>query len=222
MIRSRRLDETVIDAQQDPIAVASAFASVVKNLYRDDKDVTSMIVAGDTGLAYCRQKALVQSDKEKARELKKRGRAIAFNTAANCWPGWGDAGIAIEESHISAAIRIATECLNLVEELALPARALGGALWLIGALELAAGRHGIAQEKFEEAERVFLGDETTAASALMARGYIALARKADPRFRSEGRHALNDALDGLRREGSKEALFFADQIAKADLLLGNG
>lgn len=219
-IRNGRLQEIAraINGQQDPIVVASAFGDAVKKLYREH-DVANMIVACETGLAYCRQQALGQSDGEKARELKKLSRAIAYNTATNCWPGWGDDGIVIEESHISAALPIAAECLSLAQELALPPRALGGALWLVGALELAAGRYGIAQSKFEEAERAFLGDQALTSYALMARGYIALARKADPGHRMEGAEELKDAMDQLRRDASKDANFFADQIAKADFLL---
>jgi hypothetical protein len=221
MIRNHRLSEvsSTIDAYEDPIMMGSGFIAVVKSLYREHKDVTSMIMAGDMGLTYCLKKAALESDGNKTRQLKKLGQVIAFNTAVNCWPGWGDAGIVIEEAHISAGIGLAAECLNLVEELALKPREHGGAHWLIGALELAAGRFGMARAAFQEAQRVYLTDEATSAYALMARGYIALAGKADPQCRLDGADTLSEAMDRLRSEGSKDAIFFADQIATANRLL---
>jgi hypothetical protein len=221
MIRCQRLSDatSTIDAYEDSITMGSAFNSIVKRLYREHKDVTNMLVAGDMGLAYCRKKAALESHRDKAKELKKLGQVIAFNTAVNCWPGWGDADIVIEEAQITTGIEIAKQCLDLAQELALQHRERGGAHWLIGALELAASRFSVARVAFEEAERVFLADDATSPYALMARGYIALAGKADPEFHVEGTDALNKALDRLRLEGSQDAIFFADQIAKADRLL---
>jgi hypothetical protein len=221
MIKGQRVGDaiSVIDAQEDPTAVGSALNSVVRKLYRDYNDVTNMIVAGELGLAYCLRESALESDQDKIRELKKLGKVIAFNTAANCWPGWGDAGIRIEEAHIRAGMKIANEHRDLVQELALGPREQGGAHWLVGALELAAARFDAARVAFEQAELAFLTDDAMPAYALMARGYVALARKADPQSRAQGKDALRETLERLRAEGSKEALFFADQLATADCLL---
>ncbi|HLK69457.1 MAG TPA: hypothetical protein VKU19_38765 [Bryobacteraceae bacterium] len=221
MIQDSRLSDLTlaIEAHEDPIAMGSAFASAVRRLYREYSDVSNMLVAGGTGLTYCLSKASRESDHLRARELKKLGRVIAFNTAVNCWPGWGDDGIVIEEAHISAGIQIATECLSLVQELALTPREQGGAHWLIGALQLAAGRFGVARMEFEEARQIYLRDESISSYALMADGYIALAAKADPQSGPDGVDALSMALDRLRSEGSKDATFFAAQIATADRVL---
>src|ERR1051326_4336490 len=82
MIRSNRLSElaSTIDGHQDPLTVASAFNSSVKKLYREYKDVTHMLVAGEAGLAYCLNRANLESDQNKEIELQKLARAIAFNT----------------------------------------------------------------------------------------------------------------------------------------------
>jgi len=220
-IRSRCISglASAIDAYPDPVTMSTAFNSVARTLYRQDKDVSNMLVAGDTGLAYCLKKSAVESDKDRARELKKLARIIAFNTAANCWPGWGDAGIVIAKSHISAAIELAAKCRDLSQELAQAPRERGGAHWLVGALELAAGRFSAARSAFEEAERVYGSDEALSSYVLMARGYIALAQKAEPQSHMANAEALNKALEQLRFEGSKDAIFFAEQIATADRLL---
>jgi hypothetical protein len=223
MIGSRHADLIPeIDAYEDPLAMAAALNAVVKKLYRESRDITNMIAAGDLGVAYCLRKAALESDSNKIIELKKLGQIIAFNTAVNCWPGWADSGAVIEEAHIRAAIELAVRSRDLVQELALPARAQGGAHWLLGALELAAGRFDVARGAFEQAEQAFLIDDAIFAYTLMARGYVALARKADPRSRLEGADMLRSALESLRAEGSKDAAFFADQLATADrVLIGN-
>jgi hypothetical protein len=221
MIRSRRVTDaiSVIDSHEDPIAVGSALNSTVKKLYREYSDVTDMIVAGNLGLDYCLRKSAAESDEDKKRELKKIGKIIVFNTAANCWPGWGDPGIVIEGSHLRDGIKLATQSRDLVQELGREPREQGTADWLVGALELAAGRFGAARLAFEQAEQVFLTANVTSVHALMARGYIALALKADPPTRLEGMNMLTETLDRLRAEGSKDAIFFADQLATADRVL---
>jgi hypothetical protein len=220
-IRRRRVSDaiSVIDSHEDAIAVGSALSSVVKKLYREYGDVTGMIAAGNLGLDYCRRKSAAESKEAKKRELKQLGRIIAFNTAANCWPGWGDPGIIIEAAHLRDGIKLATESQYLVQELALGPRQQGTAHWLIGALELAAGRFGVARVAFEKAEQAFLNAEAMSIEALMARGYIALARKADPQSRAEGMKMFSETLERLRTDGSKDAVFFADQLATADRLL---
>ena len=115
-----------------------------------------MIVAGNLGLDYCLRKSAAESNEDKKRELKKLGRIIAFNTAANCWPGWGDPGIIIEEVHLIDGIKVATQSRDLVQELGSEPREQGTAHWLIGALELADGRYSAARVAFEQAEQVFL------------------------------------------------------------------
>jgi hypothetical protein len=221
MIRSRLVSDVVslIDARADPIATVSALNSTVQKLYREYNDVTNMIVAGNLGLGYFLRRSTLESDQGKVRELKKLGKVIAFNTAANCWPGWGDPGIVIEEAHIRAGIKMANESRDLVEELAFGARELGNAHWLVGALELAAGRFDAARVAFEQAERVSLVQDATSTYTLMARGYVELARKAGPQSRAQGKEALRETLDRLRVQGSKEAIFFADQLSTADRVL---
>jgi hypothetical protein len=131
-------------------------------------------------------------------------------------PGGGDPGIIIEEAHIRAGIKIASESRDLVQELALGPREQGTAHWLVGALELAVGLFSAARVAFEQAEQVFLTAEGTSSYTLMTRGYVALALKADPQSGAEGRDRLSETLGRLRAEGSKDAIFFADQLARAD------
>lgn len=78
MIRSQRIGDavSVIDAYEDPAAVGLALNSVVKKLYREYKDVTNMIVAGNMGLGYCLRKSALESNQYKIRELKRLSEAL--------------------------------------------------------------------------------------------------------------------------------------------------
>jgi hypothetical protein len=78
---------------------------------------------------------------------------------------------------------------------------------------------GAARVAFEQAEQVFLTANATPLYDLMACCYIALAQKADSQSRTEGMNMLSETLARLRAEGSKDAIFFADQLATADRVL---
>jgi hypothetical protein len=221
MIRSRRISNpiSVIAAHDDPIAVASAFNAGVKKLYREYHDVPSMIAAGNLGLDYCLRKSTADSVQDKRSELRKLGKTIAFNTAANCWPLWGDPGVIIEEAHMMAGLELATQSRALVQGLGLGPREQATAHWLVGALEMAIGQLDAALVAFKQAEEIFLTSDAMSAHALMAHGYSALVRKADLRSRAEGVDLFRETLDRLRTDGSKDALFFAEQLITADRLL---
>lgn len=220
LIRDQRLDEafSIVDAVEDLTALRTALTGIVKSLYRDHHDVANMVVAGQAGVAYCLRRATDAPDEATARELKRLGKAIAYNSAANCWPGWGDPGITVEAAHVSAGLALAVESRDLVLALDLGPVELGTADWLVGALEFAAGRADAARQAFEQAERLFAEADRTR-QALMARGYAGLARKVDPQLHAEGERMLGEAVTQLKADGSKEALFFVDQLATAERLL---
>jgi hypothetical protein len=208
----------VITSCGDPLEAGAALAALGKVLYRDRKDVTAMIAIGEAGITFCLQQAGSAVDAATAATLKKRARGIAYNTAANCWPGWGDDGIHIDEGHLQSGLALAETCRDLVDELQLGQEALGKANWLIGALKLAADRTDEALEDFERARRACeaAGDAT---GELMARGYIALARKADPISAAVGAREFATALQELRKDGSKASRFFAEQLVVAERIL---
>jgi hypothetical protein len=209
---------SIITCCGDPIEAGAAFAALGKVLYRDRKDVTAMIAVGEAGVTFCLQEAGSAVDAATAAALRKRARGVAFNTAANCWPGWGDDGICIDRGHLQSGLALAGTCRDLVDELQLGQQALGKADWLIGALKLAAGRIDEALADFERARHA-LEAGGDAAGELMARGYVALARKADPISAAVGAHEFAAALQALRNEGSKDSLFYAEQLVTADRIM---
>jgi hypothetical protein len=200
----------------DPDVAGRAFAKLGQMLYRDHKDVSAMIRVGEAGLAYCLDRAA--EDPVQAAALRRQGQIIAFNSAANCWPGWGDAGIAIDSAQLAAGTRLAAASAALVAELKLPELAQGNVQWLIGALDFAAGRHAAALVAEDRAAALFRAGNH-GACALLAEGYAALIRKADPALRDDGAAELARVLAALRAEGSDDAHFFAEQLVTAERIL---
>jgi hypothetical protein len=209
---------SIIESSGDPLEAGILFTELGKELYRHRKDIAGMIAVGDAGVAFCLQQATRATDAATAEQLKKRAKVIAFNTAANSWPGWGDEGIHIEQGHLRSGLRLAGICRDLVHELQLGHKEAGNAHWLVGALTLAAGRPAEALSEFQRSEQAF-EQAAHPAYRLMARGYIALARKAESRSAAAGARDFVEVLKQLRDEGSKEAVFFADQLIVADQIL---
>jgi hypothetical protein len=201
------------------IEIAAAIGEEVQRLYRDDRDVDAMLSTAVAGIAYCEKHAAAEPDEHKRRELLRLARSIGFNAAANCWPGWDDPGVRIEPSHVIRGLDIAQHSEALAQELDLPPRNLGGAIWLTGALHLANGERQTARTSFERAERTFLTDPELAAYALMARGYVALADAMEPLGRDAAGARLESTFELLRADGSKDAAFFIDQLATAKRVL---
>src|SRR5271166_2956544 len=112
---------SVLEAGADPTDIAQRYADVAQALYRERKNVTQMLAVAKAGIAYCLSAAA--EDPAAAAALKTK--AIAYNAAANSWPGWGDEEIVIEPSHIEEASDLAARSLELVEDLNLGHRQLG-------------------------------------------------------------------------------------------------
>jgi tetratricopeptide (TPR) repeat protein len=150
---------------------------------------------------------------ESAGRYKGRCRAIAYNAAANCWPGWGDA-VEIQSADIAEGLKLAERSLELAGELNLGYKAIGASLWLVGALQMAAGSLSSAIARFRRAEESFQAAQLPVQTA-MARGYVALAEKALPESHLKGAESLAAILTSLRSMDSREAHFFADQLLTA-------
>jgi hypothetical protein len=208
---------SIIEKTGGPSEVADAYGALVKRVYRETRDVTAMIALAEAASKFCLREAALVSEAD-AKRLRERVKAIAYNAAANCWPGWGDEGIVIKPEHVQAGLKLALLSRDLVRELRLSNKQLGNAHWLVGALELASSRLSDAAISFSQAEQASRAQDDKA-RVLMAQGYVALAHKMDSQSHTEGEAHLADVFDKLRAEGSKEAVFFAEQIARADPLL---
>ncbi len=208
---------SIVEAIPNPMDASVAFIELAKQAYRELQDVSSMVEIGNAGTQFA-LKASSAGSSEDAEGLRKQARILAYNTAANCWPGWGDAGIDIKPDDVEAGLKLAVLCRDLAVELNLGHKQRGGAHWLIGALDLARGQYAEALAEFERAKEEFRAGADSD-YVLMAAGYSALALKAQPESRLAGGHELERILLLLRVRGSKDGLFFANQLVTADRIL---
>ena len=203
-----------ITAISDREAALEALAQLCRRAYRDLKRVPTMTALAWEAVGFGLECAAASPDPESAGRCKGRARAIAYNAGANCWPGWGDA-VEIQPADIAEGLKLAERSLELVGELGLGDKAIGTSLWLVGALQMAAGRVSIAIAQFQRAEEAFQAAQLPVPAA-MARGYVALAEKAMPESHLRGAESLATILGLLRGMESREAQFFADQLLTAD------
>ncbi len=209
---------SVLKAIPSPIEASLAFNELSQHTYRDLHDVSSMVALANAGTQFALLKAASFENSADSEKLKKSAKVLAFNAAANCWPGWGDVGIDIKTDHLQEGLQLAILSRDLVAELNLGHKERGNAHWLIGALHLALGQYAIAVAEFQrsKAESQAGADSNC---VLLADGYMALVLKAQPDSRLDGDDELARILVLLGNQGSKEAQFFSNQLITADRVL---
>jgi hypothetical protein len=192
---------TTITSALDAQDAMDALARLCKQAYRDLKSVPTMTALAWEAIGFGLSQPATSPS----------ARAIAYNAAANCWPGWGDP-VEITSADIAEGLKLAERNYELVVELGLGDKAIGSAFWLIGALRMAAG-DSTAIVRFRHAGEAFRAAELPAQEA-MARAYAALAAKLQSH--PAGSESLDAALASLRSMESREAQFFADQLVTAE------
>ena len=206
---------SIIEAIPNSIEVSAAFNELSKRTYCELKDVSSMVALANAGTQFALLRSATSDNSDDAEKLRTSAKILAFNTAANCWPGWGDAGIDINKDHLRAGLKLAVLSRDLVLELNLGHKQRGTAHWLIGALELAMGQCSEALAAFQHAKGEVPKLVAIRILVLMAEGYAALALKAQPESRLAGDHELARILLLLDNRGTKDAKFFANQLITA-------
>jgi hypothetical protein len=208
-----------LESESDSEKVGGYYAHLTKTLYTKNKDILCMLALGWAGIDYQLRQAerVAADDAALSVRLRMAAKTLAFNVAANCWPGWGDDGVVIEAAHIEEGLQLAKLSLRLVQELALGQHQLGNAFWLVGALDLAASRTGAATASFDRARACFLsGGERS--EVLLADGYRAIALSAT----ADGERAdvrLDEVVGQLQQNGSEKAKFFIGQLRTAARIL---
>jgi hypothetical protein len=207
-----------LERESDSETVSAYYAQLTKILYGKNKDVSAMLAFGRAGIDYQLRHAerIAADDAALSVKLRTAAKNLAFNVAANCWPGWGDEGIVIEAAHIEAGFELAKLSLGLVQELGLGQHQHGNAFWLVGALDLAANRIDAAIENFDQARACSLsaGEQP---EALLAEGYRAIALSATTV--GEEDVGLDEVIGRLQQNGSDKAKFFANQLRTAARIL---
>ncbi len=209
-----------VESDEEAEQVSANYTQLIKILYGQHRDVTNLAAVGKAAVLYHLKQSELAAERDVAAtvKLKTAAKTLAFNVAANCWPGWGDEGVVIESSNIHAGLELAILSLRLVEELTLGADQLGNAHWLVGALQLATGRVDASLLSFGQARDAFasVGEKT---SMLLADGYCAIALGQAPDGADNRAQELDEVINRLMADGSKEAKAFADQLRTAARIL---
>jgi hypothetical protein len=112
-----------------------------------------------------------RSDAE--REALMAVKRFTFNAAADCWPGWSVPDSPPDRQILLRALELAKRSVMLVKKLALGRLQEGTGTWLIGAFELALGRHAEAYSMFALAREHYMATMAPGL-AMLTEGYIAL------------------------------------------------
>jgi hypothetical protein len=200
-----------VSSLPDARRAANIFSDLVVALY-DRRDLPRMIVVGRSGIDFCvlRGRSVAGQDALAANELLGAAKTIAYNIAANTWPGWDDAGTALDATGLAIGLDAARINLRLARELARPSGKMSQAHWLLGAQLLAA-------HDLESAKRSF-SDAAAAAEAgkaaderELANGCLAMAAMLQGGPRDE----FQKAVDAFRARGDDDGKFYAQQLETA-------
>jgi len=78
---------SIVEAIPNPTEASVAFIELSKKVYRELHDISSMIALGNAGTQFVLLKSGSSGNSTDAEKLRKYAKTLAFNTAANCWPG---------------------------------------------------------------------------------------------------------------------------------------
>lgn len=195
----------IVQADAEPRVNCDRFDETVRGLYWLEKGASGLVRVGQIGIRYCLD-----------RGLKAEAKTIAYNVAANTWPGWGDEGVVIAKEDQRAGLEAARLNLQLGEELGKPADKIAGSHWLIGVLAWANGDLIEAAQSLKEAE-AFAERGGDPAQAPMVRGFAALVAIA--RGEDDGESLLAAAKAALSALATDDAAAYLGQIETARAVL---
>jgi hypothetical protein len=182
-------------------------------------DIPALLAIANAAIAELKATADTGASTTDAVALLTAAKRIAYNAAADVWPGWEMDTPARSRQELERARALAETCRGLVTELELPSPQRGNAIWLIGACDLALGRYHAAEIEFCEAMADFAADEE---ARLMVRGYRAMAAELAEPAVSGKRSDLDAILAELGALGTKDAVGFRQQLQVARSVFSRG
>jgi len=201
-----------IEAQGTPSEVCDIYDQAVRDLYWLDKGAKNLVVVGKRGISFCLEQAnlYVNSNTELADKFLGQAKTVAYNVAANSWPGWGDQGVIISASETEAGLEAAKLNLRLAIELKKPADKVAGAYWLLSALQLALQNFSESHSSIDQSNlyAAEAGDKTILAYGEGFKGLIYLASG----NQTEGTSIFESGIVSLRKIGGDDANFYIGQL----------
>ncbi len=147
------------------------------------------------------------TDADRAVEIRRFARGVAFNIASFTWPGWGDSPEPISQARQELGLRAAERAVELAEQID---EMTPNALWILGAHQLNAGRYDEAMSSFERAKGLARNDFYRLMHDTWQQLTTVLASGNNVDLKE-----LDVAIDKLRNSDSEDAGFFADQLSTA-------
>ena len=163
-----------LSQQDDPLVAADVYNKALKQLYSEEKDIQTVIYMGRAGIQHSLSSATaVGMDVGRARELKDRARAIAYNVASYTWPGWDEPGIDLGRSEVAQGLDAAAAAARLSAELRMDTIGQSRSIWMLAAQQMAAGDLAEAAGNFKKAAELARTAEAPA-EAMLSDGYATL------------------------------------------------
>lgn len=147
------------------------------------------------------------TDADRAVEIRRFARGVAFNIASFTWPGWGDSPEPISQARQELGLQAAKRAVELAEQID---EMTPNALWILGAHQLNAGRYDEAMSSFERAKGLARNDFYRLMHDTWQQLTTVLASGNNVDLKE-----LDLAIDKLRNSDSEDAGFFADQLSTA-------
>jgi hypothetical protein len=151
-----------LNAHPDPNEADGLYIDLVLHAYWQQKNIQSVITLATAGITYTR-----------AHQLPKSTKALTYNLASFCWPGWQEPGITLTEKEIQIGQQAAQQHADISQSLNPTPIVKARTAWILGAHHLTAKQFAPALAKFNESA----AHATAAANepeSLLAHGYAAL------------------------------------------------
>ena len=160
---------------------------------------------------------LAERHPAQALDYKRAALPIAYNLAANTWPGWGtpDGAVPVRDHHRRLGLEAARLDAALAAEVAPTAERRFNSHWILGAHLIADGAYADAVAAFE-AGRTLAAEANLEQSATMAQGWIHLANT----LAGTDETAALALIEAKLIEQGGDGPFFARQYAAAYAVFG--
>ncbi|RYG34096.1 hypothetical protein EON81_16460 [bacterium] len=173
--------------------------AAAKDIYWKEKNLSQARELMEVAIALAATEGLTSEQK-----------AMNFDLASFCWPGWDEAGIVVKEDDLAAGEHAANENMRLAIELQRRAGPMVNAWFIIGAYHLVRKRWDEAIEAFMKQE-AFAREVGEPDGILLAQGYRELSRG-----RKGDGSDLEAVLAELESAPGENAAEFALQLRVAD------
>ena len=183
--------------------------SELMRLLRQEEQAHLFIPVAKLQLRYLLDSAadVEKDDAERAKEIRRFARGVAFNIASFTWPGWGDSPQPISQERQKLGLSAAERAVEIALAIDEPTP---NSYWILGVHLLNAKRYDEAIKSFEKAKDLANNEVYRA----MHSAWQQFARTAaEPSL--EETSNLTDAIAQLREFDDEDAAFFADQLIAA-------